>query len=256
MDAMHLTQTDPRLATAAAGPEVLPPKAGALILVAEDEPEIYDILNAYMCRNGLRCVRAADGTAALQMHLAMKPDLVLLDVRMPRTDGWLVLAEIRRRGRTPVIMLTARDQDIDKLSALHMGADDYVVKPFNPSEVVARTLAVLRRTTVAPELRRVRCGAICVDLEAFEASVETAPGTLARLPLTLTEFRLLAHMARKTGRVASRGELLTECLPDGEALERTVDSHMSKLRRKLQDAGLGQALTNVRGVGYRLDGVG
>lgn len=256
METMQLTQTGPGLKTSATGMGGATPKAGALILIAEDEPEIYDILNAYMCRDGLRCVPAADGTAALQMHLAMKPDLVLLDVRMPRTDGWLVLAEIRRRGCTPVIMLTARDQDIDKLSALRMGADDYVVKPFNPSEVVARALAVLRRTTAAPEVRRVRCGSVCVDLEAFEASVETAPGTFTRLPLTLTEFRLLAHMARNPCRVASRGELVTACLPDGEALERTVDSHVSKLRRKLQEAGLGQALSNVRGVGYRLDGVG
>lgn len=229
---------------------------GPLVLVAEDELEIFDILNAYMARDGLRGVHAPDGPAALQMHLAMRPDLVLLDVQMPRADGWLVLAELRRRGQTPVIMLTARDQDVDKLTALRMGADDYVVKPFNPSEVVARTLAVLRRTTAAPELRRVRCGPLCVDLQAFEASVETAAGRFTPLPLTLTEFRLLAHLARHAGRVASRSELVTACLPDGEALERTVDSHVSKLRRKLQDAGLGQSLANVRGVGYRLDGAG
>lgn len=118
----------------------------ALVLIAEDEPEIAEILQAYLGRAGLRTVHAADGRAALNLHLSLKPDLVLLDVQMPKMDGWKVLSEIRHRGETPVIMLTAMDQDIDKLMGLRLGADDYVVKPFNPAEVVARAQAVLRRS--------------------------------------------------------------------------------------------------------------
>jgi len=117
----------------------------ALILVAEDEPDIAEVIAAYLEREGFRTVRAADGRAALDLHLALKPDLVMLDVQMPRLNGWDVLAELRRRGDTPVIMLTALDQDIDKLQALRIGADDYVVKPFNAAEVAARARAVLRR---------------------------------------------------------------------------------------------------------------
>ncbi|MBE2292991.1 MAG: response regulator, partial [Xanthomonadaceae bacterium] len=118
------------------------PALQPLVLIAEDELEIAEILQAYLGRAGLRSMHAADGRSALNMHLSMKPDLVLLDVQMPRLDGWKVLAEIRHRGETPVIMLTAMDQDIDKLMGLRFGADDYVVKPFNPAEVVARAQAV------------------------------------------------------------------------------------------------------------------
>ena len=118
----------------------------ALVLIAEDEPEIVDILKAYLAREGIRAVWAADGRAALEMHLALKPDLMLLDVRMPCVDGWQVLSEVRARGQTPVIMVTAHDQDIDKLMALRIGADDYVVKPFRAAELGARIFGLLRRT--------------------------------------------------------------------------------------------------------------
>lgn len=118
----------------------------ALILIAEDDPEIADIIRAYLEREGFRTVHAPDGRIALDLHHALKPDLILLDVSMPRMDGWEVLAAVRQSSTTPVIMVTALDQDIDKLQALRIGADDYVVKPFNAVEVVARTKAVLRRT--------------------------------------------------------------------------------------------------------------
>lgn len=224
----------------------------ALILVAEDEPEIAEVISAYLEREGFRTVRAADGRTALDIHLALKPDLVMLDVQMPRMDGWEVLAELRRRGNTPVIMLTALDQDIDKLQALRIGADDYVVKPFNAVEVAARARAVLRRTAgSAGALLRV--GAIEVDLESHIASVAPDGGDdPVILPLTLTEFRILSHMARAPKRAFSRSELVDACLPGGEALERTVDTHLSKLRRKLEDAGAPGLVNNVRGVGFRL----
>ncbi len=229
--------------------------ARALVLIAEDEPEIVVILKAYLAREGIRAVWAADGRAALDMHLALKPDLLLLDVRMPCVDGWQVLSEVRARGQTPVIMVTAHDQDIDKLMALRIGADDYVVKPFNPAEVAARVRAVLRRTRrVDFESREVlRVGSLEIDLEAFRVAVVRDDASRHVLNLTLTEFRLLAHLARAPRRVSSRAELIAACLPEGEVLERTVDSHISKLRRKLEDVGVEGMPVSLRGVGYRLE---
>lgn len=228
-----------------------------LVLIAEDEPEIADILSAYLQRNGLRSVHAADGRRALDLHLSLKPDLIVLDVQMPQMDGWQVLAEVRHRGDTPVIMLTALDQDMDKLMGLRIGADDYVVKPFNPAEVVARIQAVLRRARpgggqAAPRL--IRLGRLQADLESHEIAVEHED-RFVPLSLTLTEFKLLVHMMRAPRRVFGREELLVACLPEGEALERTVDSHVSKLRKKLEAVGLEGVPASVRGVGYRLGDV-
>jgi two-component system, OmpR family, response regulator AdeR len=223
----------------------------ALILVAEDEPEIAQILTSYLERDGFRTVTAADGETALMHHLMLKPDLVLLDVQMPKRDGFAVLAELRQRGNTPVIMATARAEDLDKLSALRIGADDYVVKPFNPAEVVARVKAVLRRTNGIEDPSIIRYSAVEVDLSSYIASVVTSAGPTA-LDLTLTEYRLLAHMARSPRKVFTRGELVDACLPEGDALERTVDSHVSNLRRKLDQAGASGLCIVVRGVGYRL----
>lgn len=223
----------------------------ALILIAEDEREIAEILDAYLMREGFRTTRAIDGKTALDLHAMLKPDLVLLDVKMPRLDGWEVLAELRRRGDTPVVMVTALDQDIDRLQGLRFGADDYVVKPFNPVEVVARVKAVLRRTGVSMSKGIVRVDRLELDLEAHFVRVVDGDTTTS-LHLTLTEFRLLAHMARSPTRVFSRSELVDACLPGGDALERTVDSHASNLRRKLEEAGLAGMMSVARGVGYRL----
>ncbi len=227
--------------------------SSALVLIAEDEPEIADILAAYLGRNGFRVMHAADGRRALDLHLSLKPDLILLDVQMPHLDGWQVLSEIRHRGNTPVIMLTALDQDIDKLLGLRIGADDYVVKPFNPAEVVARVQAVLRRATGdnQPSRRFLRTGPLQADLEAYEISV-LHKGQPQPLTLTLTEFNILAHLMRTPRRVFSREELLVACLPEGDTLERTVDSHISKLRKKLESIGMDGVPASVRGVGYRL----
>lgn len=228
--------------------------ANALVLIAEDEAEIAAVISAYLEREGMRTVRAADGRTALDLHLALKPDLVMLDVQMPKLDGWEVLTEIRRRGTTPVIMLTALDQDIDKLQALRIGADDYVVKPFNAVEVAARARAVLRRSG-GSSASVLRSGPVTIDLESHTVAVEG--GTSVTYPvLTLTEFRLLAHLARSPMRVFGRGDLVDACMPGSDALDRTVDSHLSKLRRKLEDAGASGMVVNVRGVGYRLSGHG
>ena len=223
----------------------------ALVLIAEDEPNIAEILDAYLVREGFRTVRAADGRTALELHLGLRPDLILLDVTMPRLDGWEVLAEVRRRGNTPVIMVTALDKDIDRLQGLRVGADDYVVKPFNPIEVVARAKAVLRRAGLAQAGGVVRVGDLSIDLDSYVVRVE-AHGRGRQLQLTLTEFRILTHMARAPQKVFTRGELVDACLPGGDTLDRTVDSHVSNLRRKLEQAGLDRMMSGVRGVGYRL----
>jgi two-component system, OmpR family, response regulator AdeR len=223
----------------------------ALILVAEDEAEIARILTSYLERDGFRTVTAGDGETALMHHAMLKPDLVLLDVQMPKRDGFAVLAELRQRGQTPVIMATARAEDLDKLSALRIGADDYVVKPFNPMEVVARVKAVLRRAQGVENPSIIRFGAVEIDTSSYTVSVITIAGPVT-LDLTLTEYRLLAHMARNPRKVFTRGELVDACLPEGDALERTVDSHVSNLRRKLDTAGASGLCAVVRGVGYRL----
>lgn len=223
----------------------------ALVLIAEDEHEIADIIRAYLEREGYRTIHAGNGQIALEFHRALRPDIVLLDVSMPKQDGWEVLSELRRRGSTPVIMITALDQDIDKLQALRIGADDYVVKPFNPVEVVARVKAVLRRSGGGENAAVLRAGPVEIDTDAHMARVVTE-GETVHLALTLTEFRLLVHMARAPTRVFTRGDLVDACLPGGDALDRTVDSHVSKLRRKLEEAGVEGIPVGVRGVGYRL----
>ncbi|NJS13317.1 MAG: response regulator transcription factor [Sphingopyxis sp.] len=224
----------------------------ALILIAEDAPEIAMILSSYLERDGFRAVVAADGEIALMHHRMLKPDLILLDVQMPKQDGYSVLAEIRRRGSTPVIMATARAEDLDKLSALAIGADDYIVKPFNPMEVVARVKAVLRRSSGAMADNAIlRAGLVLLDCSSYAATIERDGADIA-LDLTLTEYRLLEHMARSPRRVFSRSELVDTCMPDSDALERTVDSHISNLRRKLEAAGADGYCKVVRGVGYRL----
>jgi two-component system response regulator AdeR len=221
-----------------------------LILVVEDEPEIAHILDAYLVRDGFRTVRAADGETALQHHKVLSPDLVLLDVRIPRLDGFEVLARLRREGNTPAIMVTALAEDIDRLSGLRLGADDYVVKPFNPQEVVARVNAVLRRTRGGSASTVLSHDAIEVDLDAHSAFVNIG-AKRASLPLTLSEFRILAYMIRRPTHAFDRSDILDACLPDSDALVRTVDTHIANLRHKLGHLGASGYLSSVRGVGYR-----
>lgn len=227
----------------------------ALVLIVEDDSEIADIIEAYLQREGLRTAWARDGREALQMHLSLKPELVLLDVQMPLMNGWEVLSALRLRGGTPVIMLTALDGDVDKVAALRVGADDYVVKPFNPAEVVARVRAVLRRTqATSVELAPAVLRAGRLELDRLSHSAWLHLGAHRQpLQLTVTEFRLLQVLAQSPRRVFSRAELVEACLPEGDTQERTIDSHMSKLRRKIEQLGLEGMPTGVRGVGYCLE---
>lgn len=225
-----------------------------IILVAEDDDEIADILVSYIHRAGMKTVRAADGEQALEQFRLRKPDLVLLDIQLPLVDGWRVLSTLRRESNIPVIMVTALDQDVDKLMGLRLGADDYVVKPFNPAEVVARIEAVLRRANASAEnsyQKPIRTPHLTIYPEDFYVEI-TTEGGIVTLDLTTTEFRLLTCMARNPRKVFSRDELLSSCLPEGDALDRTVDSHISKLRKKLENCGLKGTPESIRGIGYRL----
>lgn len=220
----------------------------ALVLVVEDEPEIGEILEGYLRRDGFHTERAADGHQALNLLRAAQPDLVLLDIQLPEMDGLEVLRRIRSNGNTPVILVTARTEDLDKLLGLELGADDYVTKPFSPREVVARVKAVLRRATPTQATKPiVRVGPLEIDSEKVVARLGSE-----RLELTPTEFRLLETLARAPGKAFSRAELLGAALPDSDALERVVDVHLKNLRKKLELAGEAELLETVRGVGYRL----
>jgi two-component system response regulator AdeR len=223
----------------------------ALVLFIEDDPEIVDILRVYFEREGFRTVSAGDGAVGLSVQQKLKPDLVVLDVKLPTLDGFGVLAALRRTGDVPVLMLTALTEDIDKLQGLRIGADDYVTKPFNPAEVVARARAILRRTNWQGAELPIRVGRLTVDPAARSVSFITAEGERF-LELTKTEFSLLAHIARYPGRVFERAELVDACLPESDASERVVDSHISNLRKKLAGVGADSMLSGVRGVGYRL----
>lgn len=222
-----------------------------LVLFIEDDPEIVEILQVYFEREGFRTVSAGDGVTGLSLHRQLRPDLVVLDVKMPGMDGYEVLASLRRTSEVPVLMLTALAEDLDKLQALRIGADDYVVKPFNALEVVARARAILRRVRGRSDEQSTRIGPLTIDPESRYVSVEGGLGSIS-LDLTKTEFRLLSHMARHPSRVFERSELVDACLPEGDALDRTVDTHVSNLRKKLTAAGADGMLAGVRGVGYRL----
>ncbi|WP_282282737.1 response regulator [Pseudomonas sp. PS02302] len=218
-----------------------------LILIVEDDADSASVLEAYLLRDGFTVMLAEDGRQGLDLFQRERPDLVLLDMMLPRLGGTEVLAQIRRAGDTPVIMVTAIGDEPEKLGALRYGADDYVVKPYNPKEVVARVHAVLRRCHQVPrDDRWLRHGALTVDLESFSATVEAR-----LLELTPTEFGLLATLMRTPHKAFTREELLERCLPESEALARVVDTHLHNLRRKLEAAGLPGVPVTVRAIGYR-----
>lgn len=218
-----------------------------LILIVEDDADSASVLEAYLLRDGFAVILAEDGRQGLELFQRERPDLVLLDMMLPRLGGTEVLAQIRRAGDTPVIMVTAIGDEPEKLGALRYGADDYVVKPYNPKEAVARVHAVLRRCHQAPrDDRWLRHGALTVDLERFSATVEARA-----LELTPTEFGLLATLMRTPHKAFTREELLERCLPESEALARVVDTHLHNLRRKLEAAGLSGVPVTVRAIGYR-----
>ncbi|ADV68505.1 response regulator transcription factor [Deinococcus maricopensis] len=217
------------------------------VLIVEDEVRLADTLEAYLRRDGYRTERATNGRAALELWRAARPDLILLDLMLPEVSGLDVARQVRAAGDTPIIMLTALDEEVDRLVGLGLGADDYVVKPYSPREVVARVRAVLRRAGGAPATPTVlRAGPLTLDLAAFEAHCDGV-----RLDVTAAELRLLAALAQPPGVVRTRAELLAALGAwERGTDERTVDAHIKNVRRKL--GACGAALETVRSVGYRL----
>ncbi|MCU1739309.1 MULTISPECIES: response regulator [unclassified Pseudomonas] len=226
--------------------------SGKRILVVEDDADSASILEAYLRRDGFDVILAEDGQRGIELHRQCKPDLILLDVMLPRVSGTDVLTAVRRCSDTPVIMVTAMGDEPEKLGALRYGADDYVVKPYNPKEVVARVHAVLRRaSTSALATQHLRYKNLLVDLNAVTASIETVNHEPLLLDLTPTEFKMLATLLKTPSKAFTREELLDICLPESEALARVVDAHVHNLRRKLEIQGIEDVLVTVRSVGYR-----
>lgn len=223
-----------------------------LVLVVEDEPTISDLERLYLGGAGFGVHVESDGRSALDAIARLRPAAIVLDIGVPGLDGIELCRTLRGRGDwTPVVFVTARDDEVDRIVGLELGADDYVTKPFNPLEVVARVKAVLRRTQGRSGETPLRVGLVEVDPAAHAAVVDGASGRM-RLELTATEFRILAHMARSPTRAFTRAELIDACMPEGNTLERTIDTHASNIRRKLQAAGAEGFFEGVRGVGYRL----
>jgi DNA-binding response OmpR family regulator len=219
------------------------------ILVIDDEREIVKLVRAYLERAGFRVVTASDGQEGLTVFRHEKPDLVVLDLSLPRIDGLDVCRTIRRESNTPVIMLTARVEEQDRLIGLELGADDYIAKPFSPREVAARVRAVLRRVSPAPSApETITAGDVTLDLMRHTASVAGRP-----IDLTPTEFALLRAMAGQPGRAFSRMELLDAVQGEAyEGYERTVDTHIKNLRAKIEpDQKFPRYIITVYGVGYK-----
>ncbi len=226
-----------------------PDGAAPLVLVVEDDRQIAEILEQYLHRHGFRTESVADGRSALTVHRVARPDLVLLDIHLPVLDGLSVLRRLRAEHHTPVIMLTARTEDLDKLEALSAGADDYIVKPFSPLEMIARVKAVLRRTALSQQVSAgpIRLGLLEVDPQAMVARIGRK-----RLTLTPAEYQILEYFARHPNRTFTRSEIIKAVIPESDALERIVDAHIGNLRRKFVAAGAPEMLETVRGCGYRL----
>jgi len=223
------------------------------ILVVDDNPKIVDVLRAYLEGEGFEVATAADGPAALEAAAASRPDLALLDVMLPGIDGIELTRRFQRDYDLPVILVTARTDEIDRLIGLEVGADDYISKPFSPREVVARVKAVLRRIERAeqPHAHEVlRVGDLEVDLAGRGVTVD---GTGA--DLTRTEFDILATLAAHPGRVYTRMQLMEAAQGDAfEGYERTIDAHVKNVRRKLGDDPRDpRYIQTVFGVGYKLE---
>ena len=224
-------------------------------LVVEDDGNIAELLRLYLERDGFEVQCAADGGEGVELFRAFHPDIVLLDIMLPVMDGWGVLREIRKDSRTPVIMLTAKSETPDKISGLEMGADDYVTKPFEVKELLARIHAVLRRAEEPADAaggkgaRRLCFDKLVIDLDAYELIVDGK-----RVDTPPKEMELLYHLASSPNRVFTRNQLLDEVWGfDYFGDSRTVDVHVKRLREKLEGVSDQWSLKTVWGVGYKFD---
>lgn len=223
-----------------------------LVLICDPEHGYIDELLAHLALGDMRTVYTSDGRTALRLHAALKPDLILVEVRIPILNGWEVLERIRERSGTPIIMLTAQSTEADKLHGLRSGADDYICKPFSAAEVVARIEAVLRRAQFKGNLPRrgvLRVHPFEIDLLNMEISLLRDRHHRENLDLTPSEFKLLRQLLLAPGRLHRRSELQV-CLSDGSGPSRKVDIYISRVRRKLEQAGAGAVLKTVRKEGY------
>lgn len=231
--------------------------AGDLVLVIEDDPHVQEILRLYLEKDGYKVAAATDGRQGLAMARESNPALIILDLMLPGLGGWDLCRALRQESQVPVIMLTAKGEDYDKILGLELGADDYITKPFNPAEVVARVKAVLRRTApaTAPEdVRVLRFPQLTIDLDRFTVEVAGRP-----VPLTPKETELLWFLAKRPGTVFNREQLLNQVWGyDYAGDARTVDVHIKRIRQKLQADGLPEnsfpwSLKTVWGVGYKFE---
>ena len=226
--------------------------ARSKILLVDDEPKVCELIKAYLVKDGYDVIIAADGQTAIDLAQRYKPDLILLDLNLPELDGLEVCRTIRKQSNVPIIMLTARDEEIDKVVGLEMGADDYVTKPFSPRELAARVNAVLRRYREGlKQGEQIVAGDLRLDPEKHEATYLERP-----LSLTAAEFKLLSVLARNADRVYTRLQLMDSAFGESyEGYERTIDAHIKNIRQKMSKLAPESAnpLATVRGVGYKLE---
>ena len=221
----------------------------ARILVVDDEPKIVQLVRDYLERAGFAVSTARDGHEALMRARQERPDLIVLDLGLPQLDGLEVTRRLRRDSGVPIIMLSARDDETDKVVGLELGADDYVTKPFSPRELEARVRAVLRRHTGDAAAEILRAGDLTVDIPRLRVDVSGRP-----VELTATEFQLLTALSRQPGRVFTRAQLLDAIHGVAfDSYERAIDAHVKNIRRKIEpDPRAPRYLLTVYGVGYRL----
>ena len=223
--------------------------AGKRVLVVDDDVKTVELVRLYLNRDGYRVLTAYDGVEALRLAREGHPDLIVLDLMLPGIDGLEVCRTLRGESDVPIIMLTAKTTDQDKLAGLNLGADDYVTKPFSPRELAARVRAVLRRLPGERGPTEIKHGELTVNFDKYEASLAGRP-----LNLTPAEFKLLGVLAKEPGRVFSRGQLIEKALGyDFDGFDRTIDVHILNLRRKLK-SGIKRSISikTVYGAGYKL----
>jgi len=216
------------------------------ILVVDDDPRLRDLVALALTRAGYSVITAANGALALTHTFREAPDLIVLDVGMPEMDGLEVCRHIRARSSVPILFLSARSDEVDRILGLELGADDYVTKPFSPRELLARIRAILKRSAgpVTPALRQ---GILTLDPTQHHCSVgETA------VTLTAAEMALLAHLMQRPSLVHPRSRLIDQVWPETEMSDRTLDSHLRNLRRKLAEAGCSDAVDTLHGIGIRM----
>jgi DNA-binding response OmpR family regulator len=220
------------------------------VLVVDDEPKIVQIASDYLNHAGFSVITAYDGKTALEKIRAKKPDLIVLDLGLPGADGLDVARETRKHSDTPVIMLTARGEESDKLIGLEIGADDYIVKPFSPKELVARARAVLRRSELKPDAEGDVIRAMDVELHVSRMRADIAG---KQIELTSSEFQLLSALARQPGRIYTRAQLLDAIRGVAfESYERAIDAHIKNIRRKIEPNPRDpRYILTVYGVGYK-----